>query len=316
MSGRLKTSSLTTSQSVPVLRTAEARIDWARGRIIGFSVPQTEGNVYDVVHLHVDDRQVASAVANLSVFDFARDLSGLALPSREFSAFEFRIPQGGLLPQQLQSPTVRLTVQSATGSVVFEQLLQGLGELLHLTDGVPTDLLFDIEFRGVRAGQVHGVVRSRHGAQLRPVLRVRLNEAEAEPLPLFETSADGQVHHFQVPIRVDRLLAGPNLLQILDAAGQPLTAYPIQLGQAEAVDADRRLEALEAQVEFLKHLVLTQNTEALPARLAQLKSEVVGVCSEMLTLQRTCFEQETRAAVALALAEAADTVDLARVKPV
>ncbi|MFZ2986988.1 hypothetical protein [Ideonella sp.] len=292
------------SPAVPLKpRTAEARIDWSRGRIIGFSVPLVDGTVYDVVHLEVDGRQVASAVANLSVFEFARDLSGFALPSREYSAFEFRIPQGGLLPQQLASASVKLAVHSTTGAVIFEQVLQGLGELLHLTDGVPTDLLFDVEFRGVRSGQVHGIVRSRHGAQVRPVLRVRLNEFEAEPLPLYETSADGQVHHFQVPLRMERLSGGSNLLQVIDAVGQPLGAFPIQLGHTEAVDMDRRVQALEAQVEFLKHLVLTQNTEALPARLAQLKSEVVGVCSEMLTLQRTCFEQETRAAVSMALAE-------------
>jgi hypothetical protein len=45
-------------------------------------------------------------------------------------------------------------------------------------------------------------------------------------------------------------------------------------------------------VAFLKRLVLTQNPEALPARLALLKSEIVNICSEMLTLQRTNFERE------------------------
>jgi hypothetical protein len=66
---------------------AQARIDWGHGRIIGFSVPADDALAFDVVQLWLDGRCVASAVANLSVFDFARDLAGLNLPSREHSAF-------------------------------------------------------------------------------------------------------------------------------------------------------------------------------------------------------------------------------------
>ena len=54
---------------------AQARIDWGRGRIIGFSVPADDALAFDVVQLWLDGRCVASAVANLSVFDFVRDLA-------------------------------------------------------------------------------------------------------------------------------------------------------------------------------------------------------------------------------------------------
>ena len=39
-------------------------------------------------------------------------------------------------------------------------------------------------------------------------------------------------------------------------------------------------------------MVLSQNLDALPARLTLLKGEIIGICSEMMTLQRINFERE------------------------
>jgi hypothetical protein len=269
-----------------------ARIDWGRGRIIGFSVPASGDAPFDVVRLYLGEHCVMSAVANLSVFEMARDLAGLRMPSREQSAFELRIPQGGLLPRHLGEGPVALSVRTAAGVPIFETTIDGARELLHLTEGAPVDLLFEVNFRHVQAGAVQGVVRDRHGAGVRPSLQVRLNDHPGEPLAIFNTSADGLVHHFSHPLRADRLHDGVNSLHITSETGQPLASYPIQLGLVTPGDVDRRVAALEAEVSFLKHLVLNQNAEALPARLALLKGEIVGICSEMLTLQRTNLERE------------------------
>ena len=50
--------------------------------------------------------------------------------------------------------------------------------------------------------------------------------------------------------------------------------------------------ALEAELAFLKKMVLSQSLDALPARLTLLKGEIIGICSEMMTLQRINFERE------------------------
>ena len=100
------------------------------------------------------------------------------------------------------------------------------------------------------------------------------------------------MHHFAIPVRTDRLVAGSNAVSVVGPDGQSLGSYPIQVGVAALGESERKLVALEAEVAFLKRLVLTQNPEALPARLALLKSEIVNICSEMLTLQRTNFERE------------------------
>jgi hypothetical protein len=275
-----------------------ARIDWGSGRILGFSVPEGDATLFDVVQLLVDGQCLVSAVANLSVFEFATELAGLPLPSREQSAFALRIPQASLLPDHI-TPGALLEVRTARGSTVFSQTLRGLHQLLQLTDGAPADLLYDIQVRGLRAGAVQGVVVDRHGSGMRPVLKVRLNDRPAELLPIYESAADGSLHHFAVPLRPEHLLAGPNLLHILSASEQPLLSYPIQIGGGGNDDAERRIAALEAEVAFLKHLVLTQGGESVGARMALMKSEIVALCSDMLALQRTNLEREIRAERAL-----------------
>lgn len=271
---------------------AQARIDWGHGRIIGFSVPADDALAFDVVQLWLDGRCVASAVANLSVFDFARDLAGLNLPSREHSAFELRIPQAALLPGQVGESPVSLAVRTTRGLPVLETSVQGLHELLRLTDGAPVDLLYQVRFHGLSGGALQGCVINLHGVSQRPALMARLNDQGAEPLAFYESAADGSVHHFSIPVRVDRLVDGVNQISVVGPDDQPLGSYPIQVGVATLGESERKLVALEAEVAFLKRLVLTQNPEALPARLALLKSEIVNICSEMLTLQRTNFERE------------------------
>lgn len=271
---------------------AQARIDWGHGRIIGFSVPADDALAFDVVQLWLDGRCVASAVANQSVFGFARDLAGLHLPSREQSAFELRIPQAALLPGQVGDAAVSLEVRTARGQPVLSTSVQGVHELLRLTEGAPVDLLYQVRFHGLAGGALQGCVINLHRVSQRPALMTRLNELEAEPLAFYESAADGSVHHFSIPVRMDRLVDGANHINVVGTDGRPLGSYPIQVGTAALGESERKLAALEAEVAFLKRLVLTQNAEALPARLALLKSEIVNICSEMLTLQRTNFERE------------------------
>jgi hypothetical protein len=274
---------------------AGARIDWAQRRIVGYSV--SEGDAYDVVSLLLNNKPVASAIANRSAFEFARDLGDLGLPPREQSAFELRIPQGSLIPEHLGGVT--LEVRSARGESVFSHEIKATHELLHLTEGVPADLLFDVQFRGFRSGAVHGVVRDRHEAGVRPALQYRFNDSPAEPLVLFDSTPDGNLHHFAVPLRADALAEGENVLHILAADGLPLASYPLRLGVGMALDTDQRVAALEAELAFLKHLVLSSNGEAIGTRLALLKSEIVVICSDMLALQRVNLEREARAAQAM-----------------
>jgi hypothetical protein len=280
------------SAAIGAVPLAQARIDWGHGRIIGFSVPADDALAFDVVQLWLDGRCVASAVANLSVFDFARDLAGLNLPSREHSAFELRIPQAGLLPAQIGNGSVELEVRTTRGTSVLATAIQGLHELLRLTDGAPVDLLYQVRFHGLASGALQGCVVNLHGVSQRPALLARLNDQSPEPLAFYESAADGSVHHFSIPVRIDRLINGVNQLSVVGPDGQPLGSYPIQVGVSTLGESDRKLAALEAEVAFLKRLVLTQNPEALPARLALLKSEIVNICSEMMTLQRTNFERE------------------------
>lgn len=280
------------SAAIGAVPLAQARIDWGHGRIIGFSVPADDALAFDVVQLWLDGRCVASAVANLSVFDFARDLAGLNLPSREHSAFELRIPQAALLPGQAGNGSVELEVRTTRGASVLATAIQGLHELLRLTDGAPVDLLYQVRFHGLASGALQGCVVNLHGVSQRPALLARLNDQSPEPLAFYESAADGSVHHFSIPVRIDRLINGVNQVSVVGPDGQPLGSYPIQVGVATLGESDRKLAALEAEVAFLKRLVLTQNPEALPARLALLKSEIVNICSEMMTLQRTNFERE------------------------
>lgn len=275
---------------------AQARIDWGRGRIIGFSVPGDDATAFDVVQLLLDGRHVAATVANLSVFDFAQDLAGMPLPAREQAAFELRIPQMGLLPGQVGENGVHLQVRTAKGHPVFETTLHGAQELLRLTDGVPLDLLYEVRWQGYANGAVQGTLINRHRLSPRPSLLVRINDHPPEPLAFYETSGDGAAHHFSIPLRTDKLVEGGNKVSISGADGQTLGSYPVSLGVGHLGENERKIAVLEAEVAFLKRVVLNQNPEALPARLALLKSEIVSICSEMLALQRTNFEREVSGA--------------------
>lgn len=286
------------SAAIGAVPLAQARIDWGHGRVIGFSVPADDALAFDVVQLWLDGRCVASAVANLSVFDFARDLAGLHLPSREHSAFELRIPQAALLPGQIGTAPVSLEVRTTRGASVLSTSVQGLHELLRLTDGAPVDLLYEVRFHGLAGGALQGCIINLHRVSQRPALLSQVNDQGPEPLAFYESAADGSVHHFAIPVRTDRLIDGSNSVRVVGPDGQSLGSYPIQVGVAALGESERKLVALEAEVAFLKRLVLTQNPEALPARLALLKSEIVNICSEMLTLQRTNFEREWLAQVA------------------
>lgn len=284
--------------TAPPAPLARARIDWGRGRIIGFSVPADDATAFDVVQLMLDGRHVAAAVANLSVFDFAQDLAGMPLPAREQAAFELRIPQMSLLPGQIGEGGVHLEVRTAKGAQVFEATLHGAQELLRLTDGVPLDLLYEVRWHGYANGAVQGTLINHHRLSARPSLLVRINNHPPEPLAFFETSGDGAAHHFSIPLRADRLTDGGNQVSLTGADGQPLGSYPISFGVSHLGENERKIAVLEAEVAFLKRLVLNQNPEALPARLALLKSEIVNICSEMMALQRTNFEREVAAAPA------------------
>ena len=287
-----------TSDSRPpaLLAHAEARIDWSQGRVIGFSVPASTEAAFDVVQLLLNGQCVNTAVANLSVFELARDLSGMRLPSRENAAFELRIPQECLLPSHVSNAPLQLEIKSSRGLSIYEYTLQGPHELMRLTQGTPADLLFEVSFKHLNGGYVHGIVKDKLGTGIRPNLQVKLNEHAPDPLPLYEQSADGRIHLFAVPLRADRLKEGANHLHIISATGQPMASYPLQVGNQVLGEVDRRVASLEAEVAFLKHMVLNQNNEALPARLAFMKSEIIAICSDMLSLQRTNLEREASSA--------------------
>ena len=270
----------------------DARIDWTKGRVIGFSVADRQSDAFEVVQLHLDGQCVVSGVANRSVFELARDLAGLELPAREHSAFELQIPVRGLHSGMTSDSVVHLEVKTAQGDLIFDYYLAGLRDLLRLTDVPPSDLLYDVRFRGLVDGSLHGTVVDRHRTGIRPQLFATLNHHQPEPLALYESSADGTVHHFSISLRADRLVDGANMIRIAAIDGQPLAAYPISLGAQQESSNERRILALEAELAFLKKMVLSQNLDALPARLTLLKGEIIGICSEMMTLQRVNFERE------------------------
>lgn len=270
-----------------------ARIDWGKGRIIGYSTP-ADDRAFDVVQVLVNDHCILRATANQSVFNLARDLAGMTLPSRENTAFDIKIPQACLLPDHLQADTVRLELRTSQDTPFYAYTFQSNHELLRLLDGVPADLLFEVSFKGIANGAVMGVVADRVGSGIAPRLLAQLNEHPTEELPLFERSTDGRKHFFSIPIRTDRLQTGRNVLRVLSPTGEPLAAYPIQLGSEAIGESDRRIAALEAEVAFLKQLSLTQPADTLPARMAIMKSEIINICSDMLALQRTTLEAEWR----------------------
>jgi hypothetical protein len=280
---------MTATGAIPM---RDARIDWTKGRVIGFSVADRNSEAFEVVQLHLDGQCVVSGVANRSVFELARDLAGMELPAREHSAFELQIPARGLHTGMTSDSVVHLEVKTAQGELIYDYYLAGLRDLLRLTDVPPTDLLYDVRFRGIVDGGLHGTVVDRHRTGIRPQLFVTLNHHAPEPLALYESSADGTVHHFSIALRSERLVDGANMIRIAAIDGQPLAAYPISLGAFQESSSERRIVALEAELAFLKKMVLSQNLDALPARLTLLKGEIIGICSEMMTLQRINFERE------------------------
>jgi hypothetical protein len=285
----MKSPAAPTTAAIPM---RDGRIDWTKGRVIGFSVADRQSDAFEVVQLHLDGQCVVSGVANRSVFELARDLAGLDLPAREHSAFELQIPARGLHSGMSSDSVVHLEVKTAQGELIFDYYLAGLRDLLRLTDVPPSDLLYDVRFRGLVDGGLHGTVVDRHRTGIRPLLFATLNHHMAEPLALYESSADGTVHHFSIALRADRLVDGANMIRIAAIDGQPLAAYPISLGAQQESSSERRIVALEAELAFLKKMVLSQNLDALPARLTLLKGEIIGICSEMMTLQRVNFERE------------------------
>lgn len=276
-----------------------ARIDWECGAIVGHSVPPDDAAAFDVVRLLLDGQCVASEVARRSAFDPALvpALAGLALPAREASAFALRIPAGRLPPAQLACAGVTLRVETARGTLLLEQRLEQLHELLRLCELAPLEQLFRVQFSHVEAGRVHGLLVDLHASGLRPALFSRLNDTPPQPLGWLDAVPMGSEHAFAVPLDPQALHEGVNRLVVCTEAGQPLASYPIELGARLPGETDRRLAVLEAEVAFLKHLALNPLEDGLSARLAAFRSELVNLCSDMLMLQRTQLEREIRHAL-------------------
>lgn len=274
---------------------AAASIDWAGGRVLGFALPADEGVLHERVTLCLDGVPVTSAVASQSVFALEEAWGGMPLPPREQSCFAMRIPQGRLLPSHLAATQTTLQVQDSQGAVLLEAVLAGLPGLLSLTEGAPVDLLYEVRFRAVVRGEVQGEVFDRHGLGLRPPLRFSFNDGPAQAVPWLDEAAEDGLHRFAIPLPVEQLEQGANRLCLTGLEGQPLACYPIQLGAGGDGDISHRLQVLEAEVQFLKQWLLTRPDETAPARLDLLKTEVVGLCSEMLSLQRVQLEREFRA---------------------
>ncbi|MCA6215273.1 hypothetical protein KGA65_01840 [Ideonella sp. B7] len=282
-----------------------ACIDWAGGQVLGFALPATDDVLYERVTLTLDGLPLVSAVANRSVFELGEAWASLPVPAREQSGFALRIPQRRLLPSHLSAAPLTLAVQDSQGRCLLETSLAGGAAVLALTDGAPVDLLYEVHFQGVEGGSLLGEVRDRLGLGHRPPLCVRFNEGPAQPVPWLGEPAEAGVHRFEIPLAAESLQAGANLLQLTGREGQPLASYPIRLGAAFEGDPAQRLQALETEVQFLKRLLLSPpegGTGAAPLDL--LKSEIVGICSEMLGMQRIHLEREIDARLRLALAAA------------
>lgn len=274
---------------------AAACIDWAGGRVLGFALPADEGVLHERVTLCLDGVPVTSAVASQSVFALEEAWGGMPLPPREQSCFAMRIPQGRLLASHLAAAQTTLQVLDSQGAVLLDTVLAGPPGVLSLTEGAPVDLLYEARFRAVVRGEVQGEVLDRHGLGRRPPLRFSFNDGPAQAVPWLDEAAEDGLHRFAIPLPVAQLEQGANRLSLTGLEGQPLACYPIQLGGAGEGDTSHRLQVLEAEVQFLKQWLLTRPDETAPARLDLLKTEVVGLCSEMLSLQRVQLEREFRA---------------------
>lgn len=275
-----------------------AVIDWARGQVLGFAVPADESVRHERVELCLDGVPITSNVAHRSVFDFTEAWGGLPVPPREDCAFSLRIPQATLLPSQLEGDAVQLGVRDSRGRWLLEQKLQCPHEVLALTEGAPLDLLYTVVFEQVRGGLLRGRVHDRHRLGRLPALQARLNDGTPVPLPLAGAMDDAGNFSFELSLRLEALVDGENRLHVQGPEGQPLASYPIRLGPASDSMVEHRLQVLEAEVDFLKQLLLTRPDDTAPARLDLFKTEVIGLCSEMLSLQRVQLEREFQARLA------------------
>lgn len=278
---------------------AQATIDWSGGRVLGFACSADDTVRYERVVLRLDGVDVTSAVADRSVFEFGEAWAGLSEPAREECAFALRIPQAVLLPAQLDANAVELEVRDGRGTSLLRQRLRSPYEVLALTEGAPVDLLYEVDFGRVRDGLMRGCLRDRYRLGRAPAVLMRFNDGASQPLPLLGGMDEAGEFHFELSLPLEALNEGDNRLQLTGLEGQPLASYPIRLGMGSDSLADRRLQALEAEVRFLKQLLLTRPEEQAPARLDLLKTEMVGLCSEMLNMQRIQLEREFQAQLAL-----------------
>ncbi|WP_374585484.1 hypothetical protein [Ideonella dechloratans] len=279
-------------------RLSHAVIDWSHGRVLGFAVPADEAVRHERVELCLDGVALTSAVAQRSMFDFNEAWGGLPIPPREGCAFSLRIPQASLLPSQLEADAVLLGVRDSQGRWLLEQRLRGPHEVLALTEGAPLDLLYSVAFDRVREGVLRGHVHDRHRLGHVPALQTRLNDGTPVPLPFAGAMDHAGNFSFELSLPLEALVDGENRLHVQGPEGQPLASYPIRLGPASDSLAEHRLQVLEAEVEFLKQLLLTRPDDTAPARLDLFKTEVIGLCSEMLSLQRVQLEREFQARLA------------------
>lgn len=283
-----------------------ARIDWEHGQVVGFALPEEPCSPYATVTLMLDGLPMTSAVAKQSVFSLGDAWGGLPVAPQEQCAFAMRIPQGRLLPSHLEEPQLTLSVQDGHGRFLMQEVLPGPLGVLALTAGAPLDLLYEVRFGEVRAGAVCGEVIDRQRLGLRPPLMARLNEGESMPMPWLDGRAEAGTHRFELPLPVANLHAGTNMLYVTSPEGHPLACYPIRLGAAFEGEGAQRLMVLEAEVQFLKRLLLTSPGEAAAAgQLDVFKVEMMSVCSEMLGLLRIHLEREMEARLRLALATGA-----------
>ncbi len=273
------------------------RIDWAGGRVVGHHVSDEPTGGPEVVHLLLDGRVVATDIARrpLTEPSLLQALSDLPLPAREASAFELRIAAGAWDGTPPGPAGAELRVETSRGALLWSTRLQQADELQRLLELAPLEQLFEVRFSHLEAGRLHGQVVDRHDSGRRPALCWRLNDAPAQPLQWLDPLTTGPVHDFAVPLDPAGWRDGANRLSVVSPQGLPLATYPIELGQALAGEADRRIAALEAEVAFLKHLALHPQTESVEARLAVFKGELVNLCADMLALQRQQLEREIRA---------------------
>lgn len=269
---------------------AAARIDWGQGRLVGYAVPGADGPAHAIVEVCLDGQPVHQIVADQPLMPLRSLLGDLPWPPREDAAFTLRLPAARLLPGMLQADSLVLSLRCAGEAPFFEASLAGPGELMRLSDALPQDQWHRVRFDGLADGAVlRGEVINRHGPGV-PALHMRVNGGAPAPLALLSSTPDGLGHAFEIPLASAGLIEGENLVQVLTADGQPLATYPLHIGPASVGQTEQRLAALEAQMAFLKHVLLAQGSGQ--AALDQLKTDLVRLCTDMLALQRANLERE------------------------